>query len=166
MVLINNIDPFTDFYESNPESKIFFAEEYEAQVPSSHMWAVALFTHPSSKLFNEPPSIRKKLIAQDYLKDPNFDFSKLETTVNKFKQFCLTKTERLLVNWEKKLYERDELIDSIPYTADTYDILDKMIDKTPKMWNQYFSILDLLDKESKGKIEGDVEESLTEKGDI
>lgn len=166
MVLINSIDPFIDFYESNPESKIFFAEEYESNVPSSHMWAVAMYIHPSSKLFNEPPSVRRKLIIQDYLKDPKFDFSTLDPIIDKFKQFCLTKTERLLVNWEKKLYERDDLIDSIPYTADTYDILDKMIDKTPKMWQQYYAILDLLDKESKGKIEGDVEESLSEKGDI
>jgi hypothetical protein len=130
------------------------------------MWAAMLYIHPESKLFNESPSVRRKLILTDYLQDPNFDFDTLKPIIDKIKTFVLSKTQRLLVNWEKKLYERDELIDSIPYNQDTYDILDKMLDKTPKMWQQYYAILEMLEKDSAAKTEGDVEESLTEKGEI
>lgn len=164
MLLLNNFDLDADFWTSNPELKVMFRSFYDAEVPSSHMWAVALYTHPKSKLFNESPATRRQIIAKDYLQDENFDFSQLEPLIAEFKKSLLTKAERLLSNWEMKLHERDELISSIPYSAETFEMLDKMIDKTPKMWQQYNAILEALEKENATRTEGNLEESLTEKG--
>ena len=98
MLLLNNFDPSEDFFTSNPQLKILFREECLNKVPSSHMWAVALFAHPSSKLFNESPENRKRLILDDYLNDPSFDFDSLAPTIDKFKRLVLSKAELLLLN--------------------------------------------------------------------
>lgn len=72
-ILLDNFDPFSDFWEANPQLKILFRDEYEAHVPSQHMWALFLFAHPASKFFNETPAARKNLIEQDYLmRDDSF----------------------------------------------------------------------------------------------
>lgn len=71
MLLLSNFDPTQDFWATNPQAQILFAAYYP-HTPSSHMWAALLFAHPESKLFNESPTSRRILIAQDYLKDPDF----------------------------------------------------------------------------------------------
>lgn len=67
------------------------------------------------------------------------------------------------MNWEKKLHERDEFINSLSYSLDTYEDLDKMMKLTTSMWDQYESIKDRLTKEKSSNTEGDIEESLSEK---
>jgi len=164
MLLLNNFDPFEDFWATNPQLRILFKEEYDAKVPSSQMWAVALFVHPSSKLFNESPENRKKLILSDYLNDPSFDFDSLSPTIDKFKRLVLTKAELLLSNWEKRMYDREAFLDSVPYSPDTFDMIEKMVKETPKLWQNLFQIQTALSKEQDTKVEGDIEESLSEKG--
>jgi hypothetical protein len=67
------------------------------------------------------------------------------------------------MNWEKKLHERDEFINSLSYSLDTYEDLDKMMKLTTSMWDQYESIKDRLTKEKSSSTEGDIEESLSER---
>ena len=160
MTLLNNFDTSSNFWESNPQMKILFAEEFKKKVSSSHMWGLFLYAHPSSKLYNESPSIRKSIILKDFAKDLAFDDYK--ETLSKIERFVLTKAEKLLSTWERKLHERDEFINEQQYSIETYDILDKMLGVTPKLWDQYFSILKQLSEES-SKTFGDVEESLIEK---
>jgi hypothetical protein len=155
-----NFSPFEDFFTVNPEFKILLADFQDT--PSELLWAVAMYSHPDSKLFNESPSKRRKLIAIDYLKDPDFDFSSVSDLVERFKEVSLSKAQRLLMNWEAKLHERDELIAAHPYTLENHQELDKMIERTPKMWDQYFKIESLINKED-NSAQGDVEESLIEK---
>lgn len=131
MILLNSFDIHQDFWKTNPEASVLFNEEYESKVSSPHMWAHALLTHPDSKFFNESPSVRRTLIIEDYLKDPSFQFS--PELIQKFQRYTLSKPQRLLVNWEQKLHQRDEFIASLDYSAETFDLLDKMIDKTPKL---------------------------------
>lgn len=155
-----NFSPYEDFFNVNPEFKILLAD-FES-TPSEHLWAVAMIIHPDSKLFNESPTNRRKLVATDYLKDPSFDFTTLNDLISRFKEVCVSKAQRLLINWEAKLHERDELLAAHPYTLDNHAELDKMVDKTPKMWEQYFKIEALLNKED-SSAQGDIEESLAEK---
>lgn len=163
MTILDNFDPFSDFWISNPQARIFFKEEYESSVPSSDMWALFLFYHPSSKLFNESPSSRKKLILSDYPVSPDFSFEKYSSTVEKIKKYSLSRAELMLLNWATKLHERDDFIESVPYSADTFKMLDSMIDVTPSMWKQYETIRKLLSQEQEGVVVGDQEESLSEK---
>lgn len=71
MVLLNSFDITQDFFTSNPQLKILFKSEIK--LPSSHIWALFLFAHPDSKLFEESPQDRQALIYKDYLaEDPKF----------------------------------------------------------------------------------------------
>lgn len=167
MILINNFDIYQDFFSSNPQLKILFKDEIKAKVPSNHLWALFLYAHPDSKFFNESPEDRKNLIYSDYLsKDSKFTWEKYEDTLQKIETHVLSKAERALMRWEQTLHERDAFMASLPYTLDTFEAKDKMMASTPKLWDQYESILERLTKEKTHATHGDVEESLTEKGDI
>jgi hypothetical protein len=164
MILLNNFDPFQDFFNSNPQLKILFKDYLK--VPSSHMWGLFLYSHPDSKFFNESPEDRKDLIFKDYLKkDKTFDWDKYEELLKKIEVSVLTKAQRALMRWEQTLHERDDFIASIPYTLETFEAKDKMMAITPKLWDQYEAVLDRLNKDQ-GSTMGDIEESLSEKGII
>lgn len=166
MVLLNNFDPSEDFWKSNPQMKILFAREFKEKVPSSHMWALFLFSHPESRFFNESPEDRRSLIFTDYLlKDPTFKWDTYAETLSTLETKVLSKAERALMRWEQALHERDDFIASLPYNLDHFEAKDKMMSVTPKLWDQYESILERLTKE-KTKTHGDIEESLSEKGEI
>lgn len=76
--------------------------------------------------------------------------------------FILTKPQKYLVQWEKKLEERTQFMASIPYNADTFELLDKMMAASSRMWDQYMKCLKDVQVEE-GKTQGDSEESLQEK---
>lgn len=133
-MLINNFDIFSDFY-SDSQIKAIFREEYEAKVPSHHMWALILYAHPDSKYSGQKDADKKALIEKDYLgpfKDP-IKWEDRAKTLEKIISFLLTKPKRLLKGWEIKLEERDTFIASIPYNAETYELLDKMMGNTAKI---------------------------------
>jgi hypothetical protein len=161
MTLLTNFDPYQDFFSSNPQLKVLFSKHLST--PSSHMWALFLFAHPDSKFFNESPEDRKSLIYKDYLKeDPTFDWDEYSPLIEVLNTYVLTKAQRALMRWEQALHERDDFMASIPYTVDTFELKDKMMAATPKLWDQYESILERLTKEQ-SSTHGDQEESLSEK---
>ncbi len=162
--LINNFDPFEDFFKSNPQLKIIFQKEFEDKVPSHHMWALFLYAHPSSKFYDEAPSTRKTLIYKDYLKeDPTFSWDTYELTLELIETKVLSKAERALMRWEKSLHERDDFFASIPYSEATFEMKDKMLAATTKLWDQYEAVQERLSKEKVSQTHGDIEESLLEK---
>lgn len=167
MVLLNNFDPFEDFWQSNPQLRVLFKDEYKARVSSQYMWALFLYGHPSSKFFNETPQTRKDLIYKDYLlSDPAFKWEDYDSTLKTLEEHCLTKAQRSLMRWEKSLHEREDFMDTVPYTTETYKIKDEMLANTPKLWASYEAILERLTKEESAQTFGDQEESLSEKGEI
>lgn len=164
MTIIDNFDPFQDFWVINPQARLFFKDEYENNTPSQDMWALFLFYHPSSKLFNESPTTRKKLILEDYPPlSSNFSFDSYKETITKIQKYALTRAEVMMSNWADKLHQRDEFIASQPYTESTYKMLDAMLDVTPSMWKQYETIKKMLSKDDEAYVVGDQEESLSEK---
>lgn len=152
----------SDFYSTDPQFPTIFKEEYDSKVPSKHMWALMLYVHPDSKYFTLDTKSKQSLIKSDYLQDPSFDFSTLSSTIIKIENFLLTKPQRLLRSWEIKLEERDLFISNLPYDASTYDLLDKMMEKSHKMWKQYKEIYDDFLKGEESRTQGDVQESLIE----
>lgn len=162
--LITNFDPFEDFFSINPQLKIILKQQYEDEVPSSHMWALLLFAHPESKFYDEAPSTRKDLIYKDYLRqDPTFDWENYQDLILVIEEKCLTKAERALMRWERALHDRDDFFASIPYSESTYELKDKMLANTPKLWDQYEAVRVQLAKEQATKTHGDLEESFIEK---
>lgn len=164
MILLNNFDPYQDFFETNPQLKVLFKEYLDS--PSSHIWALFLYAHPDSKFFNESPEDRKSLIYKDYLhSDPTFSWEEYAPLIDKLQTHVLSKAQRALMRWEQTLHERDDFISTVPYSLDTFEAKDKMLANTPKLWDQYEAVLDRLTKEQ-GSTHGDIEESLSEKGII
>lgn len=147
----------------NPELKLIFQEEFDASLPFQVIQAIYLLFHPKSEFYALPLKDKVTLVERDFLKAP-LDLEKLKDTVEKFKKFILTKAQRSLLNWEEKLEERDLFMASKSYDDDTYEMLDKMMMQTSKMWDQYSSILKAFSQESESQVRGDVEESLVEKG--
>lgn len=161
MQLINSFDILSDFY-SDAQLRTIFHEEYDSKVPSQHMWALLLYAHPESKYYSQEPSTRLSLIRKDYLNDSSFTIEPYSSTIEKIENFLLTKPQRLLASWEQKLEERDLFIKSLPYDASTFEMLDKMMASSYKMWQNYKDIYDLFLKEKESKIHGSVVESLSE----
>lgn len=123
-----------------------------------------LYIHPDSKYYSLDDKSRTDLISSDFLS--GFDPGKYTSTIERTKLFLLTKSQRSLVNWEQKLEERDAFIANIPYSESTYELLDKMMASTSKMWDQYLSILKKVSQEEESSSLGDVELSLSERGVI
>lgn len=164
MTIIDNFDPFQDFWTANPQARIFFKDEYKAKVSSADMWALFLYYHPSSKLFNESPSSRKALILSDYPPlSKNFNFESHKSTIDKILKYSITRPQLMMVNLVDKLHQRDDFIATQPYTESTYKMLDAMMDVTPSLWKQYETIKKMLSSEDETKVVGDQEESLSEK---
>ena len=126
------------------------------------MWATALVYHPESKYANLDEESRVKEILEDLeLTITWADYTDLH---DHFKRLCLSKAQRFLISWESKLEERNQFIDSLPYSADTYEILDKMMASTDKMWKQYMTCLKDVENEKATQSKGGAQESLLEKG--
>lgn len=161
MQLISNFDIYQDFY-SDPQIKSIFQEEHSSKVSSQTMWALLLYHHPKSKYYPLDHKSKLFLIEKDYLHSP-LKLEDYTSTITKIKEFLLTKPERSLANWEQKLEERDTLIASIPYNAETYDMLDKMMSNNDKLWKTYLAILKQVTQEDEGTSQGDIELSFLEK---
>lgn len=61
------------------------------------------------------------------------------------------------------MYEREAFMDSVSYSPETYQMKEQMAKETPKMWQSLFQIQELLAKEKNSHVEGNIEESLSEK---
>lgn len=160
MQLLSTFDIYSDFY-SDPQIKSIFNEEYST-VSSATMWALCLYYHPKSKYYSLDHKSKLLLIEKDYLKSPLL-LDQYTSTIEKIKLFLLTKPERALLNWEQKLEERDTLISSIPYNAETFEMLDKLMTNNDKLWKSYITIRKQVDETEEGTSQGDIELSFLEK---
>lgn len=161
--MIKSFDIDTNFYSQSPEFKILFKEEIKLKIPSEIMWALVLFIHPSSKFATLDHKSRLSIIEQDYL-GYKLELDKYELILDKIKKYIMTPAQRVLSSWNNKLFQREEFIDSVSYSADTYEMLDKMLKDTHAMMKQYKVILEEFSMEQATSTHGDVEESLLEKG--
>lgn len=156
-----NIDQ--DFW--TPERQILYKDEFQNNVESKVMWSLYLIHHPESEFYDLDLSSKQSIVASDYLGDTAFDFTLYAETVQKILTSSLSKPKRSMYNWELKLEERDAFIASVPYNSDTFEMLDKMMSQTDKLWAQYFSIKKQMEKDE-GTALGGSEESLSDKGII
>lgn len=170
-----NFQPEMNFWELNPELKYpeVFAEFYQQDKTkdksesSKVMNAIYLLLDKESRYRELPEKERKNLICKDYLKNKEFNWDSVKNLQNEFLRFTSTKAKKLLRNWEIKLEERDEYISGLKYDEDTAEHLDKMMAATQKIWEQYLSILNEVEKEEgAGSVKGGGVESLSESGRI
>lgn len=158
--MLNSFDITQDFHTSNPHIRVLLPQT--EGMPSSHIWGLFLFAHPESRLFNETPTTRRQLVTE-FLKDPSFHFEDYEPLLEEISTKVLTKAQRSLMIWEKMLTDRETLMQSLKYDLNNFEVVDKLVLGTSKLWDQYENIKKALMKEDV-KTFGDQEESATEKG--
>jgi hypothetical protein len=158
--MLSSFDITQDFHSTNPHIRVLLPQT--EGMPSSHIWGLFLFAHPDSKLFNETPTTRKQLVTE-FLKDPTFSFEDYLPLLEDISNKVLTKAQRSLMIWEEKLHEREALMASVKYDLNNFEVVDKLITGTSKLWDQYDNIKKALMKEE-AKTFGDQEESASEKG--
>jgi hypothetical protein len=163
-MLLNNFDLESDFWDSNPEMKILF-KKYK-DTPSKVMWGLFLIYHPESKFSEEDENTRISLVKDDFLEDKSFKISDYEDLIQIIKDSVLTRAERRLLSWKKKLEERDVFEDTLSYTTETFEVVDKVLTQGAKLWDAYETVISRYNKEKEGRTTGDIQESLSEQGTI
>lgn len=141
-----------NFWDLNSElrllsgfSKLYSEDKSKGKEQSSKlMWAVHFALHPDSKFYNLPNKF--DILAKDFLKDPKFNWTKIQDILNTFKESVLSDAERALTNWGEIMTMRDVSIKDLYKraidTADTDELvkLDKMLANTPKLFEDYKKI--------------------------
>lgn len=156
------------FWEANPDAKIIFSKTYsedesEQKKESSRiMWAYTLLYHPYSILSEFAYSEKLKFITESYLyedwnPEDNPELNK------KFKDFALTRKQRILVNWEKQIDEREQFMNSITY-QENYEVKEKIMGNNKKVWDEFSRAEAEVMKEKEQSNFGGAEESAEEKG--
>lgn len=175
--LLEVFDITRSFWECNPafqaikEFKSLYKKDRSAnkRISSSLMWAISLLVHPKSRFSNATFDERLDLINSDFLNnkqklDPEKDHKEL---IFIFQKLAMTRTQRIARQWGDKLDERFKFIDSMPYTYDNVDTLDKMMASTEKLWKQYQVCLkDLEEENAASQVIGGAAESLSEQNKI
>lgn len=190
--LTRNFNTDDNFWETNPSFKTIklFRELYEddssrsSKKSSQLMWAIALLVdpHQDNPWRNLSEDDKKMLIADEYLNESDFDWSKYQIYIDEYYMRALTLAEKDFQELIEKMHERKEFIKDTPYTLDTYEAdpstgkyrvvkgtakdLDKMIVDTVKLYEQLEVVKQKLEKEKQidGETKGGREESATEKG--
>lgn len=172
--IIVSFDYKENFWEVNPSflSIGIFQSLYEddnsskKKQSSQIMWAVAFYSdvNENNVWRNLDSSEKIELIKEDILKSKKFQWESLEQLVNTYKSLILTTAERKLIDFNNKLEERTEFINSTKYDLDNGEQLDKMLSNTKKLYDLYFEIKKEFEADDKGgNVKGDRKESASER---
>ena len=105
--------------------------------------------------------------AEDYLKNPKFDWDSVKDEIELYKNLNLTKTQRNLLDIEDKLDQRSRVLKDTEYTVDNALDLDKIIINTKAVLEVHRVLKDAVDKEDAESVtRGGRVESASERGDI
>jgi hypothetical protein len=167
--VLNDFNLETNFWDANPQLQVPFhhlLEKEGKEESSENMWSISLLIHPDSKLGNLPYEDRVEIIKSSFF--PSFDETKYEQEIALFKELCMTRTERMLYAWQKKIDERVTFLDTLDYNGETFEMIDKMITTGDKLLKQLQTIKEELEKERQESsyVKGGGNLSLSDQGKI
>ena len=128
------------------------------------MWAIFLIYDSDSEFFNLELSDKINLISKDFL-NFKFDEDKHKNIVNAYIANAITPAKRQLYMWNRKMDEKTGYLETLTYEND-WEVIEKLLSSNSKLYDEYERVVKKLEQESEGKLQGDVEESITEKGEI
>ncbi len=150
-------NPEEDFFQQNPQVRYFpevqrllgtVAEDVAGKI----MWAIYLTEDPDSKYYPITYEERRKIIAENYLKQDDFDWGKYDFLVEAYPIMCLGITER----WYKSLSDKfGDLVAAVTKmdVIDEYKELILMYDKVEKMVKGLEAVKSLMQKEKAKRVE-------------
>lgn len=173
MSLLSNFQIDANFWETYPLMRVpeAFALLYnedktkDKRESSKLMWAVAMLVDISdtNKYRNLREEDRKKLICEDYLGRPEYNWDLLEPAIETYKHLHLSKDERILVDLERKVEERTKFIIDTEYSLEEGDKLDKLFANTDKIFNIVKDLrADIEKQKNAGTLKGGRTESISE----
>jgi len=187
--LVKAWNPTENYWSLHPMMTTFLAfKEYYAQdktkgkVESSRvMWAIAMLLdpHTDNVLRSIERGDRIRIISEDFLEAPDFDWDHTYVVelIKDYKFLALTHLERQVINFQKKLEQRDIFLDQTNYTLDSYSEsskavvkgtakeLDVMMINTSKLNVEYRGLTASLEaEENAGDMKGGATESAGESG--
>ena len=150
------------------------------------MWIISGLDDPQSNYSEMPDEESSRQgkyqsIGADLMSDPTWwenNKDKYTEIRDLYQATLFTPAMRSLRMWEKKLKERDQVLMETPYqigltdengklVGSNVEMLDKMFERTPKIWDQYFKIQEALEGEgAEGGAKGGSIESLGDIGAI
>ena len=170
MDIMEAFDMGVNIFSMHPQLRILYKElidEHKEDVASEILWALLLMLHPGSMLNTYDEEDKLNFIRSSYPNLKDFNPEDYEKEIEITKKAVLTKAEQYLMSWQRKLDEREQFIDSVPYNESTYEMLDKIMGNSTKMWDQYNKCLKDVQKEREmGHTRGGAVESLQERGEI
>jgi hypothetical protein len=159
-----------DFFDSYPELayKLPFRtlkNKFNKKEASELCWYVYLYSSLDSEFRTFPPDKRREELETHFLKREVHELPEVQTALEEYDNNMISLAKRNFKKWEDKLTERQQFIDETPYTVSTFDMLDKLMASTSKMWDMFLKLKAELDKEDEeSKVYGGVELSDSEKG--
>lgn len=180
MSVVSNFDLDVSFWEVNPIFKVVgeFASFYRRDTSrgkgttSKIMWAIALLedTSDDNKLKTYPEIDRKKIIAEEYIRDEKFDWDKHQKLIDAYVSSQMSKNKRSLRGLRLKMEERESFIMNTPYTIENANDLDRIMANTDKLFSLITKLEQQIEKEenagSGGLVRGGRVESAGETGAI
>lgn len=160
-----------DFFEAYPdlEFKLPF-RELKAAFPekaSLYSWYVFLFCDTSSSFRTYPEEHRRKELSDNFIKEDIHDLPEIQKAIRDYETNMMSLAKRNFKKWEDKLTERQKFIEDTEYTEETFEMLDKLMSQTSKMWDMFLKLKSEFDKEDdEEQTYGGVELSASEKGMI
>ena len=159
-----------NFWKVHPQLKLVgkFKEFYEKdktkdkEKSSSVMWAIFLIYDSDSEVFNFDLKEKISLVSKDFL---SFTFKEEDYKEIRdfYLSFQLSAAKRQLYVWNRKLDEKTAYLETLTYEEDS-ETIEKLLQSNIKLYADYEAILKRIEQESTGKVQGDAEESLREKG--
>lgn len=147
-------EPFDDYYNAT-ENK-----DYSSEV----MWAIFLFCDIKSPKIRLRKDERELDIKKYFLKDDTFSFEYHQDLIDAYPKVVMTKIQRELKVWQDKIEERNKFLETVSYSLDTFEALDKMMKDSKLIWESFGKIYkEYQDENIETRARGGREESFTEK---
>lgn len=172
--MIQTFDIEQNFWDVYPDFKVALSfkdlykrDKSRGKVNSSKlMWFIAYTRDLNSKYYRLPQEEKDAIIGADYMKNENFysdNKEELDILIEDYLKLMYSPERRHLMDWDKKLLQRSQLIANIPYTLENYEELDKMAANTPKIYKAISDLKAELDREEgEGSLKGGAMESLSD----
>lgn len=173
--IVNGFDKDKCFWKTNPQFKALdpFKELYNSDsskgktVSSNLMWGLAFYGDRESLLKNLPLKFKLDRIKLEF-GGVDLSLDEYKIYVEAFELLCLSEAERALRVWEEKMSQRNGLIATTEYNMENAADLDKVLEKTPKLFIELQRLKEQVLKEgsSEGKAMGGIMESASDRGEI
>lgn len=131
------------------------------------MWALALLTETSHNRLSKLSELERKEKIQKVL-NIEINWLDLQPLIDTYIKYTKSPLEKQLYILQKKIVERNQLLEDNEYSLDTVEKLDKIIASSDKITEQYNKLKESIENEqnSDGVVKGGRRESLSEQGKL